>query len=131
MVERTCCWSVLTLVSVIACVLTGGRVAETRRQIGLLRRDVGLATLEEEALQHHLAQERNARAVGLLAPLRRPITPELPTIFQRVPADVRVSAITVTPEEWQITGQRLTPTDDGSLPPYELHIRRAEAARSG
>lgn len=130
MVRRPRGWSLLTLSSMLVCVLTGGRLTETRRQIGLLQREIGLATIEEEALQRQLAQERHDRAVGLLAHLRRPITPELPTIVQRIPADVHVREMIVTPEEWHVTGQQSLATENGSGPAFTLRIARGDASRS-
>jgi hypothetical protein len=120
----------LMLTSVFACVLTGGRVAETRRQIGLLQREIGLATIEEATLQRQLVQDRNDRAVGLLAPLRRPLTPDLPLIVQRIPADVRVQEMIITPQEWYVTGQQSPATGHESVSVFTLRLARGDASRS-
>ena len=130
MVGRHFGWSMLMLTSVFACVLTGGRVAETRRQIGLLQREIGLATIEEATLQRQLVQDRHDRAVGLLAPLRRPLTPELPLIVQRIPADVRVQEMIITPQEWHVTGQQSPATENGTVSAFTLRLARGDASRS-
>ena len=130
MVMRTCGWPVVALTSMLACVLTGQRVAETRREIGLRHREIGLATLEETTLHRQLVQERHDRALGLLAPLRRPLTSEFPLILQRIPPDVRVQELLITPEEWQVTGQQMPATEHETRSPFTLRLARGEAGRS-
>ena len=122
-------WSLLALLSVLACVLTEQRVGETRRQIGLRHRAIGLDTMEEGARQRQLVQERHDRALGLLAPLRRPIAPELPTLLRRIPADVQVQEIIVTAEEWQVHGQR-APAPDLTVSAFTVRLAREETGRS-
>lgn len=130
MVIRLYGWIVVALTSVLACVLTGQRVAETRREIGLRHREIGLATLEEATLHHQLVQERHDRARGLLAPLRRPLTPEFPLMLQRIPPDVWVQEIRITPEEWQVTGQQMPATTQAPMSPFTVRFARDEVGRN-
>jgi hypothetical protein len=129
MVTRPLGWSLLAVASVLACVLTGQRLAETRRASGLLQREIGLATLEEATLQRQLAQDRHAHARGLLAPHRRPLTPEFPLILQRIPTQVRVQEMRITPTEWQVMGQRAVGTEQETKSPFTLHLARSETGK--
>lgn len=130
MVMRLCGWSWLVLISVLACVFTGQRLAETRRENGQLQRAIGLATLEEAALHRELLQERDDRARGLLAPLRRPLTPEFSLMLPQIPPEVRVQEIVITPREWQVTGQQRPVTEQATPSPLTWRLARGEAVRS-
>jgi hypothetical protein len=130
MVMRHFGWTVLVLTGVLACVLTGQRVAETRREIGLLQRKIGLATIEEVALQRQLVQDRHDRAIGLLAPLRRPLMLELPMIVQRIPTNVRVQEMIITPQEWHVIGRQAPTTENESMTDFTLRLTRGDAGRS-
>lgn len=130
MVRHARVWRLLALTSVLACLFTGQRVAETRREIGQLQREIGLATMEEATLQRELVQERHDRARGLLAPLRRPLTPEFPLMLQRIPPDVRVQEILITPEEWHVIGQQMPATTQAPMSPFTVRFARGEAGRN-
>lgn len=130
MVMQSCGWRLLTLTSMLACVLTGGRLAEMRREIGQVQRAIGLATIEEATLHRQLVQDRHDRAIGLLAHLRRPLTPEFPMIIQRIPTDVRVQEMVITPQEWHVIGRHAPTTENESMTDFTLRLARGDAGRS-
>jgi hypothetical protein len=88
-----------------------------------LRREIALAQLEQQAVIHALAAERDQRAAGLLDTLRRPVAPELPLVLRRVPPAVQVEVIRATTDSWQITGVPRGAIGSQAQP-YELRLPR-------
>ena len=107
--------------SVTVCAVLGLGWYQTWHAAGWLRREIALARMDQQATLSTLARERQQRAAGLLATVRRPVAPELPQILQRVPPALQVQTITATPESWQIRGVPRGATQHGSQTPPQEH----------
>jgi len=110
-------------ISLAVCTLLALAAFDARHTVGRLRREIALAQLEQQAVIHALAAERDQRAAGLLDTVRRPVVPELPLILRRVPPAVQVEVIRVTTDYWQITGVPRAVTGSHARP-YELRLPR-------
>jgi hypothetical protein len=109
--------------SLAVCTLLTLSVFDARHMAGRLRREIALAQLEQQAVIHALAAERDQRAAGLLDTLRRPVAPELPLVLRRVPPAVQVEVIRATTDSWQITGVPRGAIGSQAQP-YELRLPR-------